>query len=205
MDSYVLDTNLFFNMEAGLGLGKKAEEVLVNLTAIIKRLSGQPTRFYMPPRVVDELVGFFAGKDQTAVKQFLAVVNIKSPDNHNLQVGAAVFARLIDDVRSRHYRGMLVAEEAVVQAGKTMVGKDKLDKKQFEMTLGPVVKKFRQRYRQATRFGFIDSLADLDLILLAKELDAFLVSSDEGVLRWGRWFGIRETPVSVFASRLNSY
>ncbi len=205
MDNYILDTNLFFNMEAGLGMGKKAEEVMVNLTKIIQKINNQHVGFYMPPRVVDELLSFFEDKTQGFLKDYLAAISIKSPDIQNIKIGAGVFSRLIDDVRNRHYRGLLVAEEEIIQAGKTMMGKNDLDKKQFEITIGPIIKKFRDRYRQATRFGFIDSLADLDLILLTKELDAFLVSSDEGVLRWGRWFGVKEMPVSVFASRLSNY
>jgi len=85
-----------------------------------------------------------------------------------------------------------------------MMGKQKTDKRGFQTTIGPVIKKFRERYRQATRLGFLDSVADLDLIMLAKEQDGFLVSSDEGVLKWGRRFGVKETPASIFASKLNN-
>ena len=38
MERYVLDANLFFNMEAGLGLGEKTESVVKNLTSIAKKL-----------------------------------------------------------------------------------------------------------------------------------------------------------------------
>jgi predicted DNA-binding protein (UPF0278 family) len=83
-----------------------------------------------------------------------------------------------------------------------MQGKAGLSKKEFEMTIGEVVKKYRERYRQATRTGFLDSLADLDSILLAKELNGILVSTDEGVLDWGRVFGVKEMPASVFGAKM---
>ncbi|MBI2034587.1 MAG: hypothetical protein HYT11_02535, partial [Candidatus Levybacteria bacterium] len=50
MDRYVLDTNLFFNMEPGLGLGKKTEEVVMATTLGIKKLKEKAmAEFYMPP------------------------------------------------------------------------------------------------------------------------------------------------------------
>jgi predicted DNA-binding protein (UPF0278 family) len=47
-------------------------------------------------------------------------------------------------------------------------------------------------------------LADLDLVVLAKQKDGFLVSTDEGVLSWGRVFGVKEMPAAVFSKRLRS-
>ena len=74
-----------------------------------------------------------------------------------------------------------------------MLNKNNLSTKDFQIQIGSVIKKFRERYRQATRFSFLDSLADLDLIVLTKEIDGNLVSSDEGVILWGRKFGVKET------------
>lgn len=83
-----------------------------------------------------------------------------------------------------------------------MSGKKTESKKDFQITIGKFIKNFRARYRNATRTGFLDSVADLDLIILSKEIDGFLVTSDEGVLSWGRTFGIKEMPTSVFQKRL---
>ena len=53
MEKYILDTNLFFNMEANLGLGKKTEEIIVNLTEIISKLKKEKkAEFFMPPSIV---------------------------------------------------------------------------------------------------------------------------------------------------------
>ena len=68
--------------------------------------------------------------------------------------------------------------------------------------MGEIIKKFRLRYRQATRFGFLDSTADLDLIVLTKEIDGFLVSTDEGVLLWGKTFGVKIMSALGFRRRL---
>jgi len=210
MENFVLDTNLFFNIGAGLGMGKTTEAIVVRLTEIIKKFKKtKKANFYMPPRIVDEFLGFFpayrqAGekKDQEFIKSFLSVINIKSPSPSNIDFSSQIFYRLIEDVRNRSYRGLNIAEEEIIKAGETMVGQKAESKKDFQIAIGKFIKNFRDRYRNATRTGFLDSIADLDLIVLSKEIDGFLVTSDEGVLFWGRIFGIKEMPASVFQKRL---
>ena len=65
-----------------------------------------------------------------------------------------------------------------------------------------LLKKFRERYRNATRAGFLDSVADLDLIMLSLEQDGYLVTTDEGVLNWGRYFGVKEMPSQLFIKHI---
>jgi len=198
-----LDTNVFFNMAPGVGLGKKTEEVVKRLTGLIPQLKGR-AEFYMPPRIVDEFLSFFENKNQPFIKNFLAAVIIKSPTVDNNNFPTSVFYRLVDEIRQRSYRGLALGEEEIKKAGQLLMGKENLSKKDFEMTIGPVVKNFRERYRQATRVGFLDSLADLDLIVLAKELNGTLITTDEGIIVWARLFGVKEMPAEVWQRRLNS-
>lgn len=203
MEKYVLDANLFFNMEADLGLGKKTEEVVKNLTDIGKKLkSARKAEFFMPPRIIEEFLSFFEDKEQAFLKDFISTVTVKSPDTGRLNFPAQVFYELVGDIRQRSYRGLNVGEEEIEKAGKQMLGKSNLSTKNFQIQIGSVVKKFRERYRQATRFGFLDSVADLDLITLTKELDGYLMSTDEGVSRWGRIFGVKEVPAGVWQKKL---
>ena len=77
MENYILDTNIFFNMEAGMDLGKKTEEVIVGMTHIANSLKHQSKGlFYMPPRVVAEVLSFFEDKTQTFLSKFLASITI---------------------------------------------------------------------------------------------------------------------------------
>lgn len=205
METYVIDTNLFFNMEAGLGLGAKTEVVIKNITSAAKKMKdNKGGRIVLPPRILDEMLSFFDDKNQPFLQEFKAEVQIKSPDLHSLQFPAGVFYQLIEDIRLRSYRGLTIAGEEVQKAGRTFIGKGEVNKKEFEMEIGLVVKTLRDRYRQATRFGFLDSVADLDLITLAKETEGYLVSSDEGVIKWGRLFGVKEMPVSAFGQKMAS-
>ena len=203
MEKYVLDANLFFNMEAGLNLGDKTEEVVRKLTEMARELKmANKAEFFMPPRVVDEFLSFFENKEQPFLKDFLSVITVKSPDVTRMTFPAQIFYELVADIRQRSYRGINIGEEEIEKAGKVMLGKKDLSTKDFQIQIGAVIKKFRERYRQATRLGFLDSVADLDLIVLTKVLEGNLVSSDEGVIRWGRMFGIKETPAAVWKKQL---
>lgn len=203
MDSYILDTNLFFNMEEGMDLGGKTEEVIRNMTKAIKKLKElEQSIFYMPPLIVEEFLSFFDNKEQDFLKEYLSAIIIKSPSVDDQSLPARFFYQIVDDVRGRSYRGLRVGEEEIIKAGQMMKGKGALSKKEFEITLGDVTRKYRERYRQATRTGFLDSVADLDLIMLAKATDGYLVSTDEGVITWGRTFGVKEMPASVFGARI---
>ncbi len=203
MEKFILDTNVFFNMEAGLELGKKTEEVIVGLTERIVNLKkNKKAEFFMPPRAVDELLSFFEDKEQAFLKDFLSQITVKSPNSSKTSFSSSVFYKLVEDIRLRSYRGLTVGEEEIVNAARLMSGAGDMSKKDFEIKIGAVVKKFRERYRNATRTGFLDSLTDLDLIVLAIEQDAYLVTTDEGVLAWGRTFGVKEMPSGVFRKRL---
>lgn len=204
MEKYVLDANLFFNMEAGLDLGEKTEEVILKLTKIGKELkSKEKGSFFMPPRVVEEFLSFFPNREQQFIKEFISVLTIKSPDIGKLKFPAQIFYQLVEDIRSRSYRGLNLGEEEIEVAARLLMGKKILNTKEFQITVGSVIKKYRERYRQATRFGFLDSVADLDLIVLAKETGGSLISTDEGVIDWGRRFGVKEVKPSVWLKQLD--
>ncbi len=200
MRKYILDTNIFFNMEADLGLGEKTEEVVKNLTQLIKK--NQDKQFYMPPSAIDEFLSFFEDKKQDFIKEFLSLIIIKSPDYNQINFSANIFYQIVDEVRKRAYRGLSISEEAVFDAGKLMLKEKNLNQQEFQIKIGEVIKKLRERYRKATRYGFLDSITDLDLIVLTKEIDGFLVSTDEGVIRWAKIFGVKEVPAMVFVKQL---
>lgn len=193
MDTYILDTNLFFNMQAGLNFGKTTDEVIKNMT-----LCGKKVELFMPPRIVEEFLSFFENKEQDNIKKLLAEITVKSPVIESFEFPASVFYTLVDDVRNRSYRGLRVGEEEIEQAGKSLMNAGTLSKMDFQKRVGQQIKGFRDRYRQATRVGFLDSVADLDIIVLAKEVNGTVISTDEGLLKWSRLFGVKEMSPSVF-------
>jgi RNA ligase partner protein len=203
MLAYVLDTNLFFNMEPGLAVGKTTEDVLIKVTQGMKRLKVEKNAlFFMPPRIVEEFLGFFEQPRPSYVDDFLKEVTIKSPDINHITFSAAVFYQLVEDIRKRSLRGLQIAQEEVEKGAQATIGIKALGKSELEMRLATPIRSLRDRYRQATRTGFLDSVADLDLITLAKEKDAMLVSTDEGVLNWGRTFGVKEMHAQIFGKMI---
>jgi len=203
MESFVLDTNIFFNMEAGLSLGKKTEELVVNLTEKIKKLSQEKKAvFYITPKIVDEFLSFFEDKEQSFIKDFLSVVVVESPKINEMVFPASIFQKIIEEIRLRSYRGLNIAKEELGAAAKFFLKEKPKTIKEFQIKIGDFIKKLRERYRQATRKGFLDSSADFELIALAKEKDGFLVTTDEGVISWGRVFGVKEMPSLIFLKHL---
>ncbi|HAA83285.1 MAG TPA: RNA ligase partner protein, partial [Thermodesulfobacterium commune] len=53
------------------------------------------------------------------------------------------------------------------------------------------LKFLRRRYREVLREGIVDSKEDLEIILLALELDALVLSADKGVLNMADKLGLR--------------
>ncbi len=204
MEIYVIDTNLFFNMEAHLGIGNDTETIIRNLTKIMKNTKDKAL-FIMPPRIMEEIKSFFEDPEQEFLKEFFSEITIKSPDLGNMHINASIIAEYIEESRKRAYRSQDVAEEEIKHAGEMFMGKESLAQKEFQMAIGKIVKNFRNRYRNALRTGFIDSLADFDLIMLAKEQSASLVSTDEGVIQWGRKLGVKEIDPSVLGKKMQEY
>lgn len=203
MENFVLDTNIFFNMQAGLNLGKTTLEVINNLSLKIKELKKQKkAEFYMTPKIVDEFLSFFDEKDKKKAEDFLSVITVESPQMDKTSFSALIFERIVDDIRKRSYRGLNIAEEEIENAVKSFSGQKIENKKDFQIKIGEFIRRFRERYRKATREGFLDSVADFEIIVLAKQKNGFLVSTDEGVINWGRIFGVKEMPALVFSKHL---
>lgn len=202
MDKYVLDTNLFFNMEPGLGLGSNTNDVIKKTTLAFKEIIKENKRqFLMPPSIVKEIKSFFEEETQT-LKEFFAEITIKSPNISDTAFPASLFYVLVEEIRERSRRGLEIAEDELYKAVSSLAPIELTNKKDIQIKTGFFTKNLRERYRQATRVKFLDSIADLDLIVLAKEEDAYLVSTDEGVVVWGRRFGVKEMDPEVFGKIL---
>jgi len=186
-------------MQAGLQFGETTEKVIEKMI-----LCGKKTKLYMPPRIVEEFLSFFENKEQDNIKKLLAEITVKSPVIESFTFPASIFYTLVEDIRNRSYRGLRVGEEEIEQAAKSMMDLENLSKMEFQKKVGVQIKGFRDRYRQATRVGFLDSLADLDIIVLAKEVDGIVVSTDEGLLKWSRLFGVKEMSPSVFGEKMGA-
>ncbi len=186
-DRVVLDTSLFVNPDVRNDFGDSPAEAIKGFLAIAEHI--EEIEFYMPSSIFAELLNFV---DQRRIPgSFLAIMNQKSPSKHELTCPAFFLYELIEDIRDRINKGLRIAEKAVRSAGKS-------DERE-------VIQGMRKSYREALREGIIDSKEDVDLILLAKELDALLVTVDHGAIKWAEKLGIRWLLPNKFKDYLLSF
>ncbi len=169
----VLDTSLFVNPDVRKYFGDTPTEALEGFLFLAAQIPIM--EFYMPPSIFKELLHFV---DESKISgDLLVILHQKPPSKYEMSCPAFLLYELIEDIRERINKGLRVAESAVRRVGK---------KSERE-----IIQELRKKYREALREGIIDSKEDVDLILLARELDALLVTADQGVIKWAEKLGIK--------------
>ncbi|MDD5171815.1 MAG: RNA ligase partner protein [Candidatus ainarchaeum sp.] len=178
---YVIDTSLFVNPNSRGSLGKDPTSAVMGF---IEEVKGLDIDIFMPPSIFNELKNFVEHK---AMDELELVVKKRAPNTYSIYLPAAVFYGFIDDIRVRMNKGMRLAEE---------FAKDNRPDNDEKL------RRLREKYREAMRSGIIDSKEDFELVLLAKELEATLVSSDEGAVKFAHQIGCECLPADRYHSLL---
>ena len=172
-ECFVIDTSIFTNPDVYIIFGRTPTTALKNFLKLTIKLEGP--NFYMPPSIYEELINFV---DIDKIPKDLQVrIFQKPPKKYEMNVPAFLLYELIEDVRHRIDKGLRVAEQAV----RDVINDNEPD----------TITNLRRKYRSALREGIIDSKEDVDLILLARELDGILVTADKGIMTWADKLGIR--------------
>ncbi len=169
----VLDTNIFINPDCRFLFGKTPEEALNSFLEQLSETSNLVC--YMPPSICEELMKFINIKHIT---DKFVLIERKPPAKYEAPLPAIFLYEFIEEMRARINKGLRIAEK---HARKRMAGKTGEEE---------LIKTLRNEYRIALREGIIDSKEDFDLVLLAKELNAFLATSDQGLITWAHKLGI---------------
>ncbi len=185
-DRLVLDTSLFVNPAVRNDFGNTPTKAIEGFLLLAEQIPS--LEFYMPSSIFKELLNFV--DEDNIPGRLLRILHQKSPSRHELSCPAFLLYELIEDMRERINKGLRVAEKAVKNVSKS-------DERE-------VIQSMRKGYREALREGIIDSKEDVDLILLAKELDALLVTVDQGAIKWAEKLGIRWLLPSKFKDYLLS-
>jgi RNA ligase partner protein len=186
-DRVVLDTSLFVNPEVRNDFGGSPTEAIREFLILAEQ--APCLEFYMPSSIFRELLNFV---DKRKVPgRLLSVLHQKSPSKYEMTCPAIFLYELIEDMRDRINKGLRIAEKTVRGAGQS-------DERQL-------IQNMRKSYREALREGIIDSKEDVDLILLAKELNALLVTVDHGAITWAEKLGIRWLLPEKFREYLLSF
>lgn len=164
MKKYILDTSVFVNPASRKAFGNSPDEAVKSFIKMAKKRTD--IAFYMPPLIFNELKTFIKKKN---AEELELVIKKRSPNLYGIYLPAAVMDEFVDDIRIRMDKGLRVAEQFAQ------------DNRPDNATK---LKQLREKYRAALRAGLLDSKEDFELLMLAKELDATVVSSDEGVLNF---------------------
>ena len=178
---FVIDTSLFVNPYSRKKFGKTPSAAV---KAFVKQAEGIDIDIYMPPSIFRELRNFVTEK---AMDELELLVKRRAPNKYDLNLPAAVLYNFIDDVRLRVNKGLRLAEQ---------FAKDNQPDNDAKL------RKLRDKYRDAMRTGLLDSKEDFELILLTKELEATIVSSDEGVLKFADQVGCERLRAEKFYALL---
>ena len=194
---FVLDTSSVADLGLRRHLGASSlEDAVSALADLLRKVTlRHEARFYVTPVMMDELRSFLLnnGVSEEVVNRFTAWLVIKSPSLHDVKIPAAVMATYVEEVQKRMTKGLKVAEEIVKRAARNEAG------------LGQLIRMLREKYREATRHGIIDSTADFGAAILSLEVNGIMVTSDEGIRRLCNMLGVMVVSAEHFADMLQEY
>ncbi|APW98163.1 RNA ligase partner protein [Halobiforma lacisalsi AJ5] len=202
---FVLDTSLFVTEEIRREDESLEEAVLRLLDLIAHARLNLGISCYVPPTIHDELTTMLEARgvaEEVYAKLNTWVVR-KHPDRYGLEIPANVVYSFVDEMSDRVDRGLRVSEEAVRRAERA--SDEPLEDHEHKTEVDAVISDLRDKYRGAMRTGVLDSREDFDLLILARELDAGVVTEDRGIIDWTEDFGLRYIRGREFPDLLEQY
>jgi len=214
---FVLDTTALTDLQAREKMG--IESMCGGMRKILELIASARLQLgiscYVPfPSVYTEMQEFAQNNvcDQDVIAKIDTWLVKKAPDRYNVQIPSKVFHEYVSYMRERINKGMTIEEENIWDSSTeclfiTTKANDKkdIDADIERKVIGGYIGKFRNKYRSAMRYGILDSAPDIDVLILAKELDAAVVASDFGIQKWAEELGVRFVPASTFPMILREY
>ena len=202
---FVLDTSVFFADEIRRDDEEREEAILRLLDLIAEAKLSLNISCYIPPSVHDELTEML--RDRGVSDEVFSKLNTwvikKHPARFEVMIPAEIVFEFIDEMSDRVNRGLRVSEEAVREA--QALDGEPLDGQEYMTDVDQLISDLREKYRKALRQGVLDSHEDFDLLVLARELDAGVVTEDVGIVSWAEDFGLRYLRGRDFPSLLAEY
>ncbi|QLG61427.1 RNA ligase partner protein [Halorarum salinum] len=207
---FVLDTSLFITDEIREG-GESVDEAVLRLLHLIATARLELNMScYVPPSIHDELATMLRDRDASdeAFSRLDTWVIRKSPDRYGVTIPANIVYEFIDEMSDRVDRGLRVSEEALREVERldpAQLSGDADGREEFMTEADRILSQMRDKYRRALRQGVLDSREDFDLLVLARELDAGVVTEDRGIISWADEFGLRYVRGGQFPTLLEEY
>ncbi len=206
---FVLDTTALTSQEI-----RKGRDLCTTMEGVLNLIAEARTKLniscHIPfPTVYNELMDFikrYQCKEEVRVQIDTWLVK-KTPNRFEVKIPSAIFYEYIQDMRERMNRGMKIGETAIWLSSSESISlmKESKEKEAIKKAIGKIIRDFRAKYRNALRYGTLDSAPDLDVLLLAKELEAGVVASDEGIKKWAERLGLRYVEGASFPKMLEEY
>ncbi|SEV84006.1 RNA ligase partner protein [Natrinema salifodinae] len=209
---FVLDTSLFITEEIRRD-DEPLEDAVIRLLDLIATARLELNiSCYVPPSIHDELGTMLRERDvdEVAFSRLDTWVVRKSPDRYGVTIPANVVYNFIDEMSDRVDRGLRVSEEAIREVEQLdpealARGSGDGEQEEYMTDADRVLSNMRDKYRRALRRGVLDSREDFDLLILARELDAGVVTEDRGIISWADEFGLRYVRGGQFPTLLEEY
>ncbi len=202
---FVLDTSLFLTPE----IREEGEDVEAACLDLLELISEAKLNLgiscYMPPSVREEFTLMLDDRDVDPLvySRLTTWVITKSPAHYEVMIPAEMVYEFIDEMSERVNRGLRVSEKAVRKAEESR--EEELEEHEHMTKVDRVISDLRDEYRDALRQGVLDSREDFDLLILARELDAGVVTEDTGIISWAEDFGLRYVHGKDFPALLEEY
>ncbi len=201
---FVLDTSTFITEEIRRD-DEGCEEAVNRLLDLVAdaRLSLNIS-CYFPPSIYRELETMLQERDVSdeTFKKLNTWVIKKDPTRYEVMIPSEIVYDFIDEMSDRVNRGLRVSEKAVRKAEEYEPAPTETE----QMTeVDELISDLRSEYRSALRQGVLDSREDFDLLILARELDACVVTEDRGIINWASDFGLRHLKGRDFPGLIEEY
>lgn len=202
---FVLDTSVFLTEEIRRedeDIGEAADRLLDLVAEAKLELN---ISCYMPPSIHDELTTILDEREvpEDVYSKLNTWVIRKNPDRFEVRIPAVIVYHFIEEMSDRVNRGLRVSEKAVRKAEESH--DETLDEHDHMTEVDKVISDLREEYRGTLRQGVLDSREDFDLLILARELEAGVVTEDRGIINWADDFGLRYLRGREFPSLLEDY
>ncbi|MFW5937746.1 MAG: RNA ligase partner protein [Halanaeroarchaeum sp.] len=202
---FVLDTSVFITTEIRRG-EEDVEAAVLRLLGLIADAKLQlGISCYMPPSIHTELTDMLDDRDvsQDVYDKLNTWVIRKNPDHFEVMIPADVVYEFVHEMSDRVNRGLRLSERAVREAQE--LEDETLDEHDYKTEVDQLIGDLRDKYRRTLRQGILDSKEDFDLLVLARELEAGVVTEDQGIINWAEDFGLRYMYGREFPALLEEY
>ncbi len=202
---FVVDTSAFLTEE----IRRDDEDLEAALDRFVTLIADAKLELgiscYMPPSIQEELLRMLEDRsvDPALQSRLNTWIIRKNPAHYEVMIPAEVVYEFVQEMSDRVDRGLRVSERAVRDAKEAQ--QEALEDHEYKTPTDQVISDLRDKYRRAMRQGILDSREDFDLLVLAREMEAGVVTEDTGIINWAEEFGLRYLRGREFPGLLEEY